>query len=352
MIFQRVSDWWDSAIARILLVSPERQSRKLIGAIDRSRLGSFAVPLDALIAGETRERILEDTPDYGRYFEAMHHESIARLDKTLVDSGTDEDSVRVEVLFWWGIYDKSLLRYSGRALRRDTENAVLRLVDIYENPDMHDYFAAGIWDIPFIERCMSDGIDHEIAGSIPSMNNEYSVPAVIISTADDIASASISEHEAMERRQSEVLAEIEVISQKFIDGLDRTSMGDSAVPLDVLLAMDTAHRILDYITSDGSVNINDGYVDTDNRATAACSAAGVPKKRARAELMFWWAMSDPSLYKERSAKAAYYWNAVKAVAVTVYPDMEMYFDIGLQDMGYIRRCIDEGIDAELAVSLL
>ena len=40
---------------------------------------------------------------------------------------------------------------------------ILRLAKIHGEANIHEYFAAGVWNVEFIRRCIAEGIDPELA---------------------------------------------------------------------------------------------------------------------------------------------------------------------------------------------
>ena len=146
----------------------EKASREFVARLDRTPLGSFAIPVDALAAMDALQRVMYSLIDdtswtgYGDAFEKM---------KVLASAyGLTTRDCTLETLFWWSISDEPLWDKRSLSLDDAFHHDTKRLHAVYDNPGMHDYFAHDIWDISFIERCLFEGIDAEIASSIKSDN--------------------------------------------------------------------------------------------------------------------------------------------------------------------------------------
>ena len=148
-------------------------ARSFIDSLDRSVLGRFAVDEQALYLlhlaelyntklDELQRQGYDHTPDM-TLFQNWRSDTHRALSDLVAHD--DRDAVAVELDFWW--------------IRSDYENASAssfwglssqereRLLLISESPEeMHGYFAAGIWDVPFIERCRADGVDSDLASTV------------------------------------------------------------------------------------------------------------------------------------------------------------------------------------------
>ena len=141
-------------------------SRRFIGGLDRSPLGRFAVPRDVLTEVDTEQRTRalrargEMVKGYSAFYAFQYAEDFAEK------RGVDYYAAESELEFWWHYVGEPLLE-SPIQPRDEYRDSLSRLYIIAESPvEMHDYFEAGLWDTDFIARCISDGIDAELAKSI------------------------------------------------------------------------------------------------------------------------------------------------------------------------------------------
>lgn len=142
------------------------ESRAYVEGLDRTPLGRFAVHPEALIAVDAFERIMDaNTPANG--MDALYQPAMDNATIHCIRHSTNPDDVRPEMYFWW--------RSTGDDLWRKKEYSFAvfvyqyrmdRLQAAHSHPEMHDYFAAGIWDVDFIRQCIADGIDAELASSM------------------------------------------------------------------------------------------------------------------------------------------------------------------------------------------
>ena len=150
-------------------------ARVFIDGLDRSRLGRFAVDEKALyllhLAELYKIRLNEITKDYDHDFESVlvrTRKESTRAETVLHDyvQPDDRTGVAEELSLWWKLSgDEVLTDRFVRGMNRMRSHE--RLSVIAENPvEMHDYFAAGVWDIPLITRCIADGIDADMAVSL------------------------------------------------------------------------------------------------------------------------------------------------------------------------------------------
>ena len=131
---------------------------------DRTRLGRFAVPVDALAAMDMlqRSRLLlgaEKPSGFDGYTELAD-----AVDYACAYSEKNFVTALIEMLFWWDNLHESLWE-NRNALGLDSYvyDGIKDLGAVYDNPDMHDYFEVGLWDVPFIRQCVADGVDASLA---------------------------------------------------------------------------------------------------------------------------------------------------------------------------------------------
>jgi len=139
-------------------------SVRLIAGLDRASLGSFIVPADVLSAVDFTYRIMA----HRNNGETDHAGSLGRANSRARTLCRDKEiyfnDAAAEVLFWWNIFDEPLLSSLVTGVELDAR--VSELSTVYAHPEMHDFFVAGIWDVAFISRCLADGVDPELAGSL------------------------------------------------------------------------------------------------------------------------------------------------------------------------------------------
>lgn len=140
------------------------ESANFTSALDRSPLGSFAVSSELFSAADFLYRVMNHVEFSGE--DPMGYLSRAenRLRVLCRDAGTSLVDAVGEIGFWRG-FSKSLLMVTDIAgVAYDIHVAQLKLV--YAYPHMHDYFVAGIWDVGYIDNCVTNDVDVEIALSL------------------------------------------------------------------------------------------------------------------------------------------------------------------------------------------
>jgi len=146
-------------------------SERFISSLDRSRIGSFATPLSALRAIDTLHRLTtlscqpETTEPMYEFNKRASQNALAACEH----SGIFRNDVTAEMFFWWRVHygdAPDFEAYSSPRAKVFFNESLARLNTVYTHPEMHGYFEAGIWDIDFIERCIVDGVDSELAVSL------------------------------------------------------------------------------------------------------------------------------------------------------------------------------------------
>jgi len=144
-------------------------------SLDRTRLGSFAVPYEALVAVYMEERmwLLEKDRLLCDGLTAVTARSQALIAITAVTGSDDERNVMhnnasAEVLFWWAETESSLwVDWKRQDEGGDwVPSGVVRLREVYNHPDMRSYFENDVWDKGFIRQCISEGVDADMARSL------------------------------------------------------------------------------------------------------------------------------------------------------------------------------------------
>jgi len=140
------------------------EARNWISTLPRERLGSFAVDAELLATHTVHERIsvLEDEDLYELAIEG----SIASIGEFLGELEYDGVYTRLAARI---SYEYKMWESMRQAEKRGVEWEPLlsaELDTVYVNPEMLHYFEVGIWNEEFISRCISDGMDAEIALSV------------------------------------------------------------------------------------------------------------------------------------------------------------------------------------------
>jgi len=154
------------------------QAREWVDSLPREVLGAFAVDAEALATeklysmwvnayGENRHNELIEVSKLttNAILDALEASDsfLSALDGEVHTSSYDVSTYNTivdwEMRFW--------LKQSGEW---QDENEQMGEEDfiyiIANNTDKHSFFESGIWDIPFITKCIDDGIDVEMALSI------------------------------------------------------------------------------------------------------------------------------------------------------------------------------------------
>jgi len=131
-----------------------------VASLDRTSLRAFAFPLEILSAFDTLQRAAM-LKDYS--IKSMARERVSEL---LDEHGYALGMANVELLFWWRETSEPFWELRSKSL----DSYFISRIDHYglinAHPEMHEYFAVDLWGTAFIERCISDGIDAELAVSL------------------------------------------------------------------------------------------------------------------------------------------------------------------------------------------
>lgn len=157
-----------------------KKSKHFITSLDRSVLGVFAndettlILLDALYRNAAMHGGVPTIPMYSPYY-AIQNELVSRI---ALDDIWRFDA---ELLYWWQKnIVMNMLEYYPKHYRGDTPDEVtehLRELHIVsESPvEMQPYFVAGLWDVPFIQKCLNEDIEPALALSILSTTSQYAI---------------------------------------------------------------------------------------------------------------------------------------------------------------------------------
>jgi len=150
-----------------------------IGSLDRSVLGSFAVDGEALYLSHLVHRYLLVADDlstsisvgdmsYGLYDDRASALKLAQETEDLYNATFPlpyREAAATELFYWWSISgDDELVEAESHYGDYQAHNRLALIAS--STPLVHSYFAVGIWDTAFIERCTADGVDPELAASM------------------------------------------------------------------------------------------------------------------------------------------------------------------------------------------
>ena len=155
------------------------RSDAFIDSLDRGVLGRFAVDREALSI-HNRINYNQFLVSYGTIIEGNSGElytatGMQLLERLKFASGATGKSIPVlrkdvyyELMYWWSQSDNKSMRHEADdepkvADMHVTRKRMNQLAMVAICPNYHDYFAVGIWDLGYIERCYNDGIDPVIA---------------------------------------------------------------------------------------------------------------------------------------------------------------------------------------------
>jgi len=142
-------------------------------------------------------------------------------------------------------------------------------------------------------------------------------------------------------------------SDSWAAGLDRSSLGVFAVPESILAIVDATKRADEYSSHYkvlGEIH-NEFYrrqeaegVDYDNVYESACLDA---------ELMFWQEKSRGYAFRSREGLEDNLSQLLMRLdVISEHPEMHSYFEAGIWDLEFIRKCMAGGVDADLANAVL
>ena len=138
--------------------------------LDRSELGYMAVDAEALALCDVMFRM--NNALHNAYGTGFYNSELIAADNALEARcafiGVNSMTIRTEMFYWWkkdGFPVETYNGYNAEIINR------LKVLDVIAaNPDKHEYFAAGIWDVDLIERFIADGVDPAIALELRAVN--------------------------------------------------------------------------------------------------------------------------------------------------------------------------------------
>lgn len=155
---------------------------------------------------------------------------------------------------------------------------------------------------------------------------------------------------------------------KFVDSLDRKSLGKFAVDRDVLNIVAAAYYLYNnkfwQLQKERNVLFDPTYsgafIRTLDEALINAGYKGNHQYlwQAEMEIVFWWKLHQPdspmmlvNFYKHLDADAIAIEHA-RYMLIRQYPEYHNYFLQEIWDIDYIKRCLTDNIDAELAWELM
>jgi len=138
-----------------------------LGDLDRSAIGSLAVPFDVLVIAAALDSV-RDSNDNEDIRAALILNS---LGGRMTGSGRyDSEALTylagIEYGFWWGEHHGVAKPGFIASLNQWSVMRVWMLGKAVESPVRVPYFEAGLDDVVFIDRCIDEGIDPELAVSM------------------------------------------------------------------------------------------------------------------------------------------------------------------------------------------
>jgi len=136
-----------------------RESEGWVSNLDRTRLGLFAVPHRVLVIRDAIQKAVE-LKDWEVRNELSFMFPIATAAE-YSEIPYRVTRVIAEFHFW-----KKREGELPRPFEAKIELQIQRLGVLLDKPHVHDYFLADVFDIPFIEQCIAEGIEPSLASSI------------------------------------------------------------------------------------------------------------------------------------------------------------------------------------------
>lgn len=135
----------------------------------------------------------------------------------------------------------------------------------------------------------------------------------------------------------------------FIRNLNRDILGIAIVPLNMVFLADLVYAgKLEFVSQ--PTEANEFYTFTE-----ACTRQNIPIADVQAELFFWWKRSD---WKDAAEQVEIYdnHNVVRRIAelefIADHPASQAYLQAGIRNLEFIAKCIQDDVDAQLALTLL
>jgi len=158
-------------MARAIAAALLEESGVWVDSLDRSVLGVFANSREKLVAFDALERWGADRSRpksiYLKVNGILHDSLLTAANNTPENSSKDCRVLVIGELRYWQLEGKP----NGYRNNMDTRigdglTNIAKTLDmlhvIADNPDMHDYFVADVWDVVLIAQCISENIDPEM----------------------------------------------------------------------------------------------------------------------------------------------------------------------------------------------
>ena len=159
-------------------------------------------------------------------------------------------------------------------------------------------------------------------------------------------------------------SDVSAACHAYIDGLDRSALGEIAVHE---WSLYIAHKVQVYglIADELNARISAGEVSDEVHKELAYAErlaevtehrlTGITKTEyewIKAELFYWWGLSGNSLMEEKAASYSEPTDRLPiAVVASSSPRMHEYFKLGIWDLDVVSRFVELGVDIELVVSM-
>jgi len=161
------SDWYEEKAkeGETRVANRMRLSAEWVAGLDRSVLGVFAVADIHLVHADVRARELMQGSDDIHYMRAMSAAiAVAQYEYGAEFFGEDMEARAEAEWHFWREQSREFGRPQGQS--RLLPTYIKRLRTVNDHPEMYGYFAADIWDMEFIGKCLSDGVDADLAVSL------------------------------------------------------------------------------------------------------------------------------------------------------------------------------------------
>jgi len=165
---------------------------------------------------------------------------------------------------------------------------------------------------------------------------------------------------------SENGVDVAVISQRFIESLDRSPLGRFAASDRAIYLADVIER--SKLVQNSGVNlidIKESAYDAVEELNDIVDAGNIELSSIYDELFFWWAqfgdimssyfvedMTNDELIKDDFHEGSLTQGMKTLGIIQSHPDKHEYFAVGIWDISLIERFIADGVDSELALDII
>jgi len=157
------------------LIRLMNNARTWVRNLDREPLGFYAVDENLLAAVYAWQYV--SAKDDEQYPLLPHFSNKYSAEYRYIYGKAKENDIWdavFELFFWVHKTDDYSLTASGQERTPIDMKAsgIFRVTRVYENPHLHSFFEADIWDMKFIERCIADDIDATMALQLKSSDRQ------------------------------------------------------------------------------------------------------------------------------------------------------------------------------------